>query len=287
MDKPSQRLGHLLRQLRDFAYASRPTAPRRPRVGLALGGGFARGIAHVGVLRVLQEQGIPIDCLAGTSAGAVVAAAYAGGASLSRMEQVAVSTHLGDLAQWTLSRQGLASDHRLEQYLRRMTPVERFEQLRMPLAVVATDLLTGEAVYFTQGQLSPALCASCAYPGLFRPLEWNGRLLADGFLSEPVPTRAARRLGADYVIAVHLESLDPDRRPTHLLDILNRSFSLLLRQAESSWRSLADRVIEPEVNKFEWNDFSRAPELIAAGERATRRMLPVIRDDLRQLGVIG
>ncbi len=287
MKKPLRRLRQLIEHVRSFAYT--PAAPgqtQKLRVGLALGGGFARGVAHVGVLRVLQDHGVPIHCLGGTSAGAIVAAAYAGGAPLSLMEQVAASTHLRDLAEWTLSLDGLASDRRLVHYLRRMTPVERFDQLRIPLVIVASDLLRGEPVYFTQGELNVALRASCAYPGLFRPVEWDGRPLADGFLTEPVPVRAVRSLGADYVIAVYLDSLDPDRPPTHALDIINRSFSILLRQAESAWRPLANRVIEPTVYRFEWDDFERTPELIAAGAEAARRMLPVILNDLRQAGLL-
>ncbi len=285
MKKPRRRLRELAERLRTFADPrAAPAQARRLRVGLALGGGFARGVAHVGVLRVLQDHGVPIHCLAGTSAGAVVAAAYAGGAPLSLMERVAASTHLHDLAEWTLSLSGLASDRRLEHYLRRMTPVERFDQLHIPLVVVASDLLRGEPVYFTQGELSIALRASCAYPGLFRPVEWDGRPLVDGFLTEPVPVRAVRSLGADYVIAVYLGSLNPDRPPVHALDIINRSFSILLRQAEGTWRPLANRVIEPAVYHFDWDDFQRTPELIAAGTEAARRMLPAILDDLRQAG---
>jgi len=270
-------LSQTVKRIRAFAYAPRPEKPpERPKVGLALGGGFARGIAHIGVLRVLEENHIPIDCLAGTSVGALIAAAYAGGSSLREMEQIGLTTRFKDFAEWTISWKGLASDSRLQSYLQRLTPVRRFDQLRIPLAIAATDLLTAETAYFTTGEIGPALCASCAYPGLFRPVEQDGRLLVDGFLSAPVPAEGARRLGADLVIGVNLGGIVPGERATNLFEIISRSFSILMRYAEASWRPLTDVVISPKVAEFRWDDFARTPELIAAGESAAREALPQI-----------
>lgn len=262
---------------RQLAYEPRPGqgAPR-PRIGLALGGGFARGIAHVGVLRVLEENRVPIDYLAGTSAGALIAAAYAGGSTVEEMEHVGQSTRFKDFAQWTISWQGLASDRRLKRYLRRLTPVRRFERLRIPLTIVASDLLSAEPAYFTSGDIGPALCASCAYPGLFRPVEQEGQVLVDGFLTAPVPTDAVRRMGADFVIGVNLAGVTTNEHPTNFLEIVSRSFSILMSYSAAAWRPLADVVIEPEVEEFRWDDFARTPDLIAAGERAARDALPGI-----------
>lgn len=270
-------LKQTVRRLREFAYAPRPEKPKpRPKIGLALGGGFARGIAHLGVLRVFEENRIPVDLLAGTSVGALIAAAYAGGSTLEEMERISLSTRFKDFAEWTISWQGLASDTRLKAYLRRLTPVRWFHDLRIPLSIVATDVVSAEPVFFTSGDIGPALCASCAYPGLFRPVEADGRLLVDGFLSAPVPAAAARELGADYVIGVNLGGVSPNERPTNLFEIISRSFSILLRQAETAWRPLCDLVIEPNVKDFAWDDFPRTPALIAAGEVATREALPTI-----------
>ncbi len=145
----------------------------------------------------------------------------------------------------------------------------------MPLAITATDLVSGEPVYFTRGQLGPALRASCAYPGLFRPVEYEGHLLVDGFLAAPVPVDGARRLGADVVIAVFLEAGGFDK-PRNFADIIGRSFSIVQRYAHSDWKSKADVVLEPEVKQFLWDAFEKAPELIAAGETAARAALPTI-----------
>ncbi|MDE3136241.1 MAG: patatin-like phospholipase family protein [Acidobacteriota bacterium] len=275
-------LDQTVKRIRAFAYAPRPEQlPEPPKIGLALGGGFARGIAHIGVLRVFEENKIPIDYMAGTSVGALIAAAYAGGSTLAEMEQVGLSTRFKDFAEWTISWKGLASDTRLQRYLKRLTPVRRFEDLRIPLSIAATDLMTAETAFFTAGEIGPALCASCAYPGLFRPVEQDGKLLVDGFLSAPVPTEAVRRLGANFVIGVNLGGIVPGERATNLFEIISRSFSILMRYAEAAWRPLADVVIEPDVANFSWDDFARTPELIAAGERATREALPKILEALR------
>jgi NTE family protein len=273
-------LDRTIQHIRDFAYkpgTTKSPAARRPRLGLALGGGFARGIAHIGVLRVFQEHGIPIDYLAGTSVGALIGAGYAAGASLDDMERQANSTRFRDFAEWTLSWQGLASDRRLEAFLRRLTPACYFEELLIPLAIAATDLISGEAVYFTGGEISPALCASCAYPGLFRPVEKDGKVLVDGFLTAPVPVEGLRRMGAELVVGVHLGAISPFERPHNVVEVIARSFSIIERYAEYTWRYSTEIVIEPEVQTFQWDDFERTPELIAAGRAAALAALPKIR----------
>lgn len=283
MGESAKWLNHAVERIRSFAHTPPAENPRpRPKIGLALGGGFARGIAHVGLLRVFEQAHIPIDYLAGTSVGALIAAAYAGGTPLELMERTGKSTRFKDFAEWTVSWQGLASDTRLERYLRRMTPVRSFHELRIPLTIVATDLMTAEPFYFTEGDIGPALCASCAYPGLFRPVELDGRLLVDGFLTAQVPVKAVRRMGADFVIGVNLSNFSRAERPTNLFEIVGQTFSVLARRGEAVWRPLTDLVIEPDVAEFRWDDFPRTEELVAAGERAALAALPQIRAVLEQ-----
>ncbi|HMD30868.1 MAG TPA: patatin-like phospholipase family protein [Candidatus Acidoferrales bacterium] len=179
-----------IRRIRGFAYGPPPEHPRPPRIGVALGGGFARGISHLGVLRVLEAEGIPVDCLSGTSVGGLIAAAYASGATVDAISKRALSTSFRDFARWSLSRFGLASNERMGRYVHEFCGVERIEQMKKPLAICAVDLLSGEPYYFTKGDLGLALRASCAYPGLFQPVEFEGRLLVDGFLVGPVPVEA-------------------------------------------------------------------------------------------------
>src|SRR6202140_557611 len=197
-------LQNAVERVREFAYTEPPAAEpssRRPRVGVALGGGFARGIAHLGVLSVLEKEHIPVDFLAGTSAGAMLAIAYASGHPIHEIVTQARATRFKDFGNWKLSWMGLASNQRLEHYPRSYLGVSTFEELKIPLAIAATDLGKGEPVYFTSGPLGPALRASCAYPGMFVPVELVGRTLVDGFLAAPVPVDAVRRVGRDIVIA--------------------------------------------------------------------------------------
>ena len=264
-------------RVREFAYAEVPASPQgRPRLGVALGGGFARGIAHLGVLRVLQEEQIPVDVVTGTSAGAMLAIAYASGHSIAEIVHQARATRFKDFGNWKLSWLGLASNQKLEHYPRKFLGVSTFEDLKIPLAIAATDLASGEAVYFSHGQLGPALRASCAYPGMFVPVEIEGRFLVDGFLAAPVPVDAARGLGADVVIAVFLEAAN-NRKPSSVVDVIGLSFAILQRHADLEWRRAADIIIEPNVKDFLWDDFEKTAELIAAGETAARAALPQIR----------
>lgn len=266
-------------KVREFAYGAPAEPPRwQPRVGLALGGGFARGIVHIGVLKAFAEHNIPIHCIAGTSVGALVGAAYACGSPLAALEEVAQATRFKDFGRWTLSWMGLASNLPLEGYLQRMCRAQRFEELKIPMAIAATDLRNGDAVYFTEGELGPALRASCAYPGLFLPVEHQGRTLVDGFLAAPVPVDALALLGADIVVAVYLASATPDGKPRSMADVIGRSFSIMQRHAQQVWRKRADVVIEPDVTEFAWDDFKKTPEMIAVGEAAARAVVPKILD---------
>ena len=254
-------------RVRDFAYAEPPVEPvNRPRLGVALGGGFARGIAHLGVLRVLEEEKIPVEFLAGTSAGAMLAIAYASGHPIHEIVLQAKATRFKDFGNWKLSWLGLASNQRLEHYPRRYLGVSTFEELKIPLTIAATDLGTGEPVYFNSGPLGPALRASCAYPGMFVPVEIEGRFLVDGFLAAPVAVDAVRRMGANVVIAVFLEAAN-NRKPESIVDVIGLSFAILQRHADLEWRRAADIIVEPNVKDFLWDDFDKTTELIASARK--------------------
>lgn len=267
-------------KFRAFAYGTERQPTDRPRVGLALAGGFARGIAHIGVLRVLQEAGIPIDCVAGTSVGALIAVGFCAGTSLDEMEKVGASTSFTDFGRWTPSWLGLATNQRMEKYLARFTPVKTFEELQTPLAIAATDIVEGVSVYYSHGSIIPPLRASCAYPGLFVPIQYENRTLVDGFLTAPVPIEGVLLLGADIVVAVYLESGNVEQ-PRTFTDVLSRSFNIMQRHSDLAWRTQADIIIEPEVKHFVWDDFSKTPDMIAAGELAALSALPQIRAALR------
>jgi NTE family protein len=279
-DKSKGWLQSILDRIREFGYAERPPGPepaaRRPKVGLALGGGFARGIAHLGVLRSLRQHGIPIDCIAGTSAGALAGVAFGSGRPFEHIVKEAAAIRFGNFGQWRFSHMGLASNRRLEAYPRDHFGVSDFKDLKIPLAIAATDLISGKAIYYTSGPVGPPLRASCAYPGLFQPVEYDGRLLVDGFVAAAVPVDGVRLLGAEVVIAVFLEAEKMDR-PKSIVDVIGRSFSIVRLQADVGWRAKADVVITPTVHEFAWDDFARTSDLVAAGDRAAIEALPRIR----------
>ena len=267
-------------KLHSFAFGEQGEPAQRPRVGLALAGGFARGIAHIGVLRVLREARVPIDCVAGTSVGALIGAGYCAGASLEEMQNIGSVTSFADFGRWTPSWLGLATNQRMEKYLARFSHAKTFEELRTPLAVATTDINAGVSVYYSHGPLAPVIRASCAYPGLFVPIQYDGRTLVDGFLTAPVPVEGTLLLGADIIIAVYLEAGNVEQ-PRTFTDVLSRAFNILQRHSDLAWRAQADIIIEPDVKPFVWDDFTKTPEMVAAGEAAALAALPQIRAALR------
>jgi NTE family protein len=249
-----------------------------PAIGIALGGGFARGIAHIGILKVLEEEGIPIRMVAGTSVGALIGAAYCSGLTIAELEEVAHKVRFTTFVRWTLSRCGFASNDRMVSFLTRTLKMQRFEELRIPLGVTATDFNTGEGVVFRTGPIIDPVRASCAYPGMFLPVEIGGRWMVDGMLSHPVPTRPLREMGAERVLAVHLKGQwSKTTAPRHLFDVIGQSFAIAQDRMSPVWRSAADLVIEPDVAGFDYDDFKRADELMRVGELAMRRALPEVR----------
>jgi NTE family protein len=262
-------------KFREFAYGDDAERSARPKIGLALAGGFARGIAHIGVLRAFRDAGIPIDCVSGTSVGALIGAGFCSGVSLEKMQEIGQSTTFADFGRWTPSWLGLATNQRMEKYLARMTPATTFAELKIPLAISATDINAGVTIYYLNGSLATPLRASCAYPGLFVPIQYEGRTLVDGFLTSPVPVEGALIQGADIVIAVYLEAGGIEN-PRTAVDIISRSFNIIQKHTDVTWRQQANVIIEPDVSSFAWDDFTKTPELVAAGEAAAMNALPEI-----------
>ncbi|HEY6768921.1 MAG TPA: patatin-like phospholipase family protein [Candidatus Sulfotelmatobacter sp.] len=275
-------LGKIIRSMqslgRELSRKALPEASPAPSIGLALGGGFARGIAHIGVLKVLEKEGIPIRVVTGTSVGALIGAAYCSGLCCSELEEVAHAVRFTTFARWTLSRYGFASNDRMVSFLTRTLKARTFEELKIPLGVTATDFNSGEGVVFHSGSIIDPIRASCAYPGMFLPVEIRGRYLVDGMLSHPVPTRPLREMGADRVLAVHLKGTwSKGGAPRHLFDVIGQSFAIAQDAMSSLWRGAADLVIEPDVAGFGYDDFKRADDLMRVGEEAMRQALPQVR----------
>jgi NTE family protein len=251
--------------------------PAVPRIGLALGGGFARGIAHIGVLRALEKHNVPISFIAGVSSGAIVAAAAASGSSADDIEKVALSMKFRDIARWTLNLRGLAGNDRMINLLARLLKVNRFEDMKTPLAIVATDLVRGKAVTFRgKGDVVLPIRASCAYPGLFLPIRHEGRLLVDGFVSMEVPAEPLLRMGATHVISVAIPSNDGIEDFGNMFSVVSRCFQVMSARNETSWRRYSNVVIAPAVANITWDSFPDAKKLIELGEQAATAVIPSI-----------
>jgi len=247
---------------------------KRPVIGLALGGGMARGCAHVGVLREFEKQQVPIDLVVGTSVGSLIGGAYASGLSPDDVEKLALTISWSDLGRATVSMMGFYNSARTEDYIRKHFPVTEFEKTRIPFGAVATDLQTGRMVVFTEGSLPLAIRASCAMPVFYTPVMVNGRMMVDGGLVGHIPASVARMMGADVVIAVDINSQHlPIPQPTNLFTIMSQSLAIMGRSTVSYLYADADVVVRPQIESVRPDDLSKAAEMIAAGEEAARRVM--------------
>jgi len=258
-----------------------PGRRKRPRVGLALSGGAARAFAHLGVLRVLEAHHIPVDCIAGTSAGAIVGALLAAGVPVAGIEEISRNLRWRDVGRMTLSRLGVQSNAPLEDWLRKHLPVTRFEDLPIPFAAVAADLHAGTSVTLSgTGDVPFAVRASCALPGWYIPVaDKHGRQLVDGGLVANVPAAAARFLGADIVIAVDVNAEGAKflGTPRTAFGVLLQSLMVVTRTVSGYQWQDADIIIQPKIGHIRWDELGRNDELRAAGEAATRHCLADIK----------
>jgi NTE family protein len=258
-------------------WARQGTAPTEPVIGIALGGGFARGIAHLGVLRVLERHKVPVRMIAGVSAGAIVAAAYASGRSVHEIAGAGRAMRFKDIAGWQFNLMGLAASAPMAEFLGRLLKVRRFEEMRLPLAVVATDLASGRPVVFRdKGDVTLPVRASCSYPGLFQPVRCGDRYLVDGAMAMEVPAPVLREMGATHVIGVCLPVNGENFDPRNMFQVVNRCFQILQARSEREWRRASRIVLEPNVHGMAWDCFDSAERLIESGERAALAALPRI-----------
>jgi len=248
------------------------------RIGLALGGGAALGLAHIGVLRVLSEEGIRVDCVAGTSAGSVVGAAFCAGRSWQQIRDAARRLEWSHIVSLTIPRQGMMRLDKLERYVEAMIGVRDFSDLRIPFAAVATDLELGEPVVFTAGSVARAVRASCSVPGLFEPVRNGESALVDGGLVNDVPADVARRLGADVVIAVNLHARKQQSGPPrNILDIAYYTFDILLGSAGQKGLADADVTVNPDLRGMHYRNLKKLDELVDRGDQAMRSLMGELR----------
>jgi NTE family protein len=252
--------------------------PKPPRVGLALGGGAARGFAHIGVLQVLDEQGIKADLIVGTSAGSVVATLYAAGKSPTELATMAMTLDESSITDWIFPGRSLLKGEALAKFVRGATGGKTIEGMRLPLGIVATDLGNGQPILFRRGDPAVAVRASSAVPAVFEPVKIGGREYIDGGAVSPVPVRYAKQMGADLVIAVDISTV-PEGQPTKgAVDILMQTFNIMGRAISQLELEDADVVIRPKLEGVGSTDFSARRLAILAGREAALMALPQIRE---------
>ncbi|MFH0769051.1 MAG: patatin-like phospholipase family protein [Chloroflexota bacterium] len=261
------------------------------KVGLALGSGVARGLAHIGVLEVLEREAIPIDIICGTSMGAVIGAACAGGNSASEIKEFALDLgwkKMLPLLDPAVPKTGFIGGRRIKKQLKEIIGEVSFADLDKPFACVATDVITGEEVVFRDGPVLDAVIASISLPIIFRVAKWQGRYLVDGTLTTPVPVRVLKEMGADFIISVnvlhhpgeknHLHPEDVrEMKEPNIFNIMIQTVNILASHLVKSSLSGADIVIEPNMIGIGLTDFGKAEECIRRGEQAAQESIPEIK----------
>lgn len=255
---------------------------RRPTIGIALSGGSTHGAAHIGVLQVLEREGIHIDLIAGTSAGAIVGSAYAAGISLDEITEIFKSMSWPHLLRPSIHRPlSLFDTSPMEKFLRDNIGDGEFKDLEIPFAAIACDIVTSERVVLDQGPLAPAIRASASIPGLFNPVELDKRLLVDGGIVDNLPINQVKEMGADYIIAVDVSKrVGPNKRPENPVEVILDMIDIMQARAALTDPSECDCYIRPQVLQYSKWDFSKADEIIQAGRDAAENVVDQLRQDL-------
>lgn len=256
---------------------------KQPKVGLALSGGSALGIAHIGAIKALRENKVPIDFLSGTSAGAIVATALAFGVPLKKMIEMSRRLSWSNLSRFGYSKLGLNSNAPVGDIISEMIGRgAKIEDAKIPLAIIATDIDTGEKVIFRKGSVAQAVMASTCLPGFFIPTKVGGKKLVDGGLTENLPLSPLKKMGAEIRIGVDLGHFRTFKKTHNILDVITNSYNILIKPQENISPHDAEVLIEPHLEAFHSSDFKKVDALMDAGYQATELMLPKIK---KQLGV--
>ncbi len=253
------------------------------RIALVLGGGAARGFAHIGVLKILESNGIPIHMIVGTSAGSFVGSLYAYGLNAYQIQKLSLDIQRSDIADFTIPDNGFIKGDLLEEYVNRMLRNTTMEKLRIPFYATATELPNGKETVFATGNTGKAVRASCSIPGVFNPAMIGNKMYVDGGVVSPVPVDAAKRLGADVVIAVDISSDLDTIKPSGTIETILQAINIMSSRISVAQLSRADIVIRPLVGHIGSADFDRRNDAIIEGEKAALQALPKVREIVEQL----
>lgn len=249
----------------------------RPKVGLALGSGGARGFAHLGVIKVLVEEGIPIDLIAGSSMGAMVACFYGAGIEMEQLYKLSTSFKRKYYLDFTVPKMGFIAGKRVKELIRIFTKGKNIEELNIPVGVVATDLMTGEKIVFKEGPIADAVRASIAIPGIFVPEKWNGRILVDGGVIDRIPVSVVKEMGADIVIAIDVSQVKRNEEISSIYDVIMQSIDIMQKELVSNREFASDIMIRPKVDMYSSRAFTNIKEIIEIGENEARKEIDNIK----------
>lgn len=255
---------------------------RRPKIGLALGSGGARGFAHLGVIKVLKEEGIPIDLIAGSSMGALVGSFYGAEQDIDRLYKMSKFFRRKYYLDFTVPKMGFIAGKRVKELIRIFTFGKKLEELKIPVGIVATDIVSGEKVVFTEGPIAEAVRASISIPGIFVPEKINGRLLVDGGVIDRVPVSVVKEMGADVVIAVDVSQVKNRFEITSIYDVIMQSIDIMQMESAINRETASDVMIKPKVEMFSSKAFTDLEEIISIGEEETRKHMSTIKHVLEQ-----
>ncbi len=253
---------------------------RKKKIALVLGGGSARGLAHIGVLKVLDKEGFRPDMIVGTSMGSLIGAAYSIGTPISTMEEDAYSFSANKLLDPTIPTMGLLAGEKLEAAIKELIDNKTFADCKIPFTAVTTNIETGEEVIYQSGELTKVIRASCSWPGIFNPVRIDGKMLVDGGIKNSVPTRIARALGAEYVLAVDVGFCVKQGSIKNIFQIILQSFQITGEELNKHQTLDADLVIKLDLGSIDQSAFDRSREAIQIGIRETEAVMPTIKKDL-------
>lgn len=257
--------------------------PRPAKIALVLGAGASKGFAHIGVLKVLESNNVPVHMIVGSSVGSFVGSLYAYGLDAFRLQKMSFSLEKADIVDFTVPDNGFIKGEKLEEYINKTVRNTPIEKMKIPFYAVATDLQSGQEMVFGRGNTGTAVRASCSIPGIFRPVRIENRLYVDGGIVSPVAVEAARRLGADVVIAVDISAGLDGIQPEGTVDTILQSVGIMYSRLASVQLSKADVVIRPKVGYISASDFSKRHEAVLEGEKAAAEALPRIRNIMARL----
>lgn len=255
---------------------------RRPRIGIALGSGGARGFAHLGVIKVLEQNQIPIDMIAGSSMGALVGSFYAAGINIDQLYKMATAFKRKYYLDFTVPKMGFITGDRVKNLIKAFTQNKNIEDLKIPLAIVATDIQKGKKVVFKSGPVADAVRASISIPGIFVPVQMDGQLLVDGGVIDRVPVSVVKEMGADIVIAVDVSQVKKNDQITSIFDVIMQSIDIMQDELVHHRKIASDFMIRPRVEQYSSREFTNIEEIIKIGEQEASANIHLIKQRIMQ-----